>query len=68
MSEYNKYVSAINKIFECTNKMKENWKNSDNISYIENIEEYKQVVIESAKLFENNTPISQPPMEELGDD
>ncbi len=68
MTEYNQYVIAINKIFECTNKMRENWKNIDNINYIESIEEYKQIVIDNAKLFSNTKVIEEKAMEELGDD
>ena len=51
MSEYNQYVTAINKIFDYLEKMKIGWNNQDNKNYIDSIEEYKQLVIEiSAKL------------------
>ena len=36
------------------NKMKTNWTDQDNMSYIESIEEYKKVVIDSAESFKNN--------------
>ena len=35
MSDYNKYIVAINKIFECLEKMKSGWKNQDNYNYID---------------------------------
>lgn len=69
MSDYNKYVMAVNKIFELISKMRTNWQNQDNISYIESIEEYKQIVIDNAKLFEaQHVTEQQNKMEELGND
>ena len=71
MSEYNQYVTAVNKIFDHLSKMKANWTNSDNLSYIESIEEYKEVVINSVNLF-NKTPslpkTKSENLEALGDD
>ena len=43
---YNQYVNAINKIFECINKMKMAWSSTDNLANIDKIEEYRNVVIE----------------------
>lgn len=60
MNEYNSYVNSINKIFDCLNKMKNNWTDQDNLSYIESIEEYKKVVIDSAEVFKNNNTQPQP--------
>ena len=40
MSEYNDYVTAVNKIFDYLNKLRAGWDSQDNISHIENIEEY----------------------------
>lgn len=68
MSEYNQYVTAINKIFEIVSSMKTNIKNQDNISYIESIEEYKNIVIENAKIFDNTIKPQNSNMEELGND
>ncbi len=71
MSEYNQYVTAINKIFDYLAKMKAGWNSSDNLNYIESIEEYKQIVINSAQGFKNNShPRKETPdkMEVLGDD
>lgn len=61
MSEYNQYVTAINKIFDYLAKMKAGWNGQDNINYIESIEEYKQEVIADANIFKVKTP---PPKKE----
>ena len=53
MSDYNQYVTSINKIFDYLAKMKAGWNNLDNLNYIESIEEYKQTVINNADTFKN---------------
>ena len=65
--DYNQYATAINKIFECINQMKIAWPSPENISNIEKIEEYRQVIIEKSKQLEQmkSTP-EEPKMEELG--
>lgn len=63
MSNYEKYGQIINKIFECTNLMKEALPTTDNISYIEGIEEYKDDVIEASKKYSKEKKKN---MEELG--
>lgn len=70
MSEYNRYVSAINKIFEDLDKMKSNWNNQDNHNYIDSIEEYKQLVSNVSDLIKNNDPVPKKgnDMEVLGND
>lgn len=70
MSEYNRYVSAINKIFEDLDKMKNNWNNQDNHNYIDSIEEYKQLVSNVSDLIKNNDPVPKKgnDMEVLGND
>lgn len=62
---YNQYVNAINKIFECINKMKIAWNSTDNIANIEKIEEYRNIVIEKSKQLEQMEK-EEPKMEELG--
>lgn len=66
--DYNKYATAINKIFESINKMKTAWDNPDNLNYISKIEEYKEIVIEQSKIIQtlDNTPSNPTEMEELG--
>ena len=67
MSDYNKYVTAINKIFDYLAKMKAGWNSLDNRNYIESIEEYKQVVSNSADLIKNGK-IEPEKLEELDND
>lgn len=50
MSDYNKYVTAVNKIFEVAAKLKVNYPDNDNIALIESIEETKSAVVAGAKL------------------
>jgi len=57
MSEYNQFVTAINKVFDYLNKMKTGWNDQDNLNYIESIEEYKSIVVENANIFK--TPSKQ---------
>lgn len=70
MSEYNEYVTAVNKIFDYLSKMKAGWSSMDNKNYIESIEEYKQVVIREADKFDKNNPPKQETesLEALGND
>ncbi len=56
MSDYNKYVEAVNKIYEIVAKMRINYIDQDNIGLLDQIEENKQVVIDSAKLFKAAQP------------
>ncbi|MDD5888104.1 MAG: hypothetical protein PUC82_01275 [bacterium] len=51
MSEYNQYVDAVNKIFEHIANLKLAIMDQDNLSAIENIESYKQIVIDNANNF-----------------
>ncbi len=67
MSEYEQYVDSINKIYGYLEVMKTVWTDQDNISYLENLETYKQVVINNANLFVPNKRVQQG-MEELGND
>ena len=68
MSEYDQYVAAVNKIFEYITKIKATIKDQDNQNLIENIEQYKQIIINSANLFsKDQAPVSNN-MEELGND
>lgn len=54
MSDYNKYVLAINKIFEVLKNCKEKWNDNDNLSKIADLEEYKNIVIKAANAFPNS--------------
>lgn len=69
MSEYNQYVTAINKIFDYLSKMKAGWNSLDNMNYIESIEEYKSIVVENAEVFKNSKPQNNvESLEALGND
>lgn len=65
MSDYNAYVTSVNKIFDYLSKMKAGWSSLDNKNYIESIEEYKQVVIQNANSFKQEV---QEKVEALGND
>ena len=54
MNDYNQYITCINKIFDYISKMKVAWPDQDNLNYIGNIEEYKQIVIQCLNLFKND--------------
>ena len=71
MSEYNKFVTAINKVFDYLNKMKAGWNDQDNLNYIESIEEYKSVVVANANIFkttQNHDNNKSSSLEVLGND
>lgn len=67
MTEYEQYVDAVNKIYSYLEMMKTVWTDQDNISYLDNLETYKQVVINNANIFDPNKKITHE-MEELGND
>jgi hypothetical protein len=67
MSDYNAYVTSVNKIFDYLSKMKVGWSSLDNKNYIESIEEYKQVVVQNADKFKNEVQESKS-LEALGND
>ena len=56
MTDYNKYVEAVNKIYQLTSKLRANYQDQDNTSLIDIIDENKQVAIEGAKLFRQQQP------------
>jgi len=66
MSDYNQYVTAVNKIFDYLAKMKAGWSSLDNLNYIESIEEYKQVVVNSVNEFKKNAPKQENQQEKAG--
>ena len=64
--DYNAYVNAINKVFECLAIMKETWPNQGNLANIEKVEEYKQSVVEKSKIIQVELA-KRPKVEELGE-
>lgn len=67
MTEYEQYVDAVNKIYSYLEMMKTVWTDQDNISYLDNLETYKQVVINNANIFDPNKKAPNG-MEELEND
>ncbi len=67
MSEYNQYVDAVNKIFEYIENLKLAIIDQDNLSAIENIESYKQIVVANAKLFSSTAPTQNQTIYDLDD-
>ena len=63
---YNNYANAINKIFECIAKMKVEWPNPTNIGNIEQIEEYRNMVVEKSNQSQSELS-TQPTLVELGE-
>jgi len=51
MDDYNRYVTAVNKIYDYLEKMKAGWNNLDNKNYIDNIDDFKNIVISKADEF-----------------
>ncbi|MBR5370264.1 MAG: hypothetical protein IK137_03055 [Bacilli bacterium] len=67
MSDYNTYVTSVNKIFDYLSKMKAGLTSLDNKNYIESIEEYKKIVAENAEKFKGEAPETKT-VEALGND
>lgn len=68
MTEHEQYVNAVNKIYGYLEVMKKVWTDQDNMGYLDNLESYKQIVINNANLFSQTNQVAQPGMEELGND
>ena len=58
MDDYNRYVTAVNKIYDYLEKMKAGWNNMDNKNYIDNIDNFKSVVTAKADLFKKPRTVS----------
>ena len=65
MTDFNKYVMAVNKIFELVDKMKSAWTDQDNLNYLKKIENYKDIVIETSKKIKDSKNVTEQ-VEELG--
>ncbi len=51
MDDYNRYVTAVNKIFDYLEKMKIGWNNVDNKNYIDTIDDFRGAVTSKADEF-----------------
>ena len=58
MDDYNRYVTAVNKIFDYLEKMKTGWNNVDNKNYIDNIDDFRGVVTAKAEEFKKAPTIT----------
>lgn len=54
MNDYEKYVTEVNTIFSILEKTKNAWTNNDNLSSIEDINEFKKSVIDGASIIQKN--------------
>lgn len=52
MKEYDLYVKEVNNIFSILEKLKNSWPNNDNLTHIEEINQYKKAVINGANYLE----------------
>lgn len=52
MNDYEKYVTEVNNIFSILEKLKNSWTNNDSLSSIEDINEYKNPVIQIASFLQ----------------
>ena len=66
MSDYNQYITAINKIFDYLAKMKAGWNSPDNKNYIATIEDYKDIVTSNVSKFKQ--PVMPQPQNEDNED
>ena len=51
MDDQKKYVTIINKIFECTEILKKGYNNMDNLNHISEIEEYNKAIVDGLNQF-----------------
>ncbi len=65
MSDYEKYVTEVNNIFSILEKLKNSWTNNDSLNSIEEINEYKNPVIQVASFLQNQLKNNSTDDEEL---
>ncbi len=59
MNNLDIYKQQINVIFSCLEKLKNSWTNQDNINFINNLNEYKEDVINFSNLIKDMTEEKQ---------
>lgn len=52
MNDYEKYVTEVNTIFTILEKLKNGWTTNDNLTHIEQINEFRKEVIKGADYLE----------------
>ena len=60
MDNQKKYVTIINKIFECTEILKKGYNNIDNLNHISEIEEFNKSIVEGLNQFKEKKEESDP--------
>lgn len=64
---YTDYANAVNKIFDCINRMRQSFPDPTNLGNIEKIEEYRNVVVEKSKQLQIELSKKKETVEELGE-
>ena len=65
MNDYEKYVTSVNQIFSILEKLKNSWTNNDSLNVIEEINEFKNPVIQVASFLEKQSKKEQTSDEEM---
>ncbi len=55
MNEYENYVKEVNNIFSILEKLKNSWSNNDSLNHIDEINQFKKIVIQSADFLEQES-------------
>lgn len=55
MSEYENYVKEVNNIFSILEKLKNSWSNNDSLNHIDEINQFKKIVIQGADFLEQES-------------
>lgn len=55
MNEYENYVKEINNIFSVIEKLKNSWSNNDSLNHIDEINQFKKIVIQGADFLEQES-------------
>ena len=55
MNEYENYVKEVNNIFSVIEKLKNSWSNNDSLNHIDEINQFKKIVIQGADFLEQES-------------
>lgn len=55
MNEYENYVKEVNNIFSIIEKLKNSWSNNDSLNHIDEINQFKKIVIQGADFLEQES-------------
>lgn len=65
MSDYEKYVTEINNIYSKLEKLKNSWTNNDSLNFIDEINKYKNSIINAASFLQEQTKNKSTKSEEM---